>query len=262
MAKEVYYFSHDANARNDTKILSMRCDYGLEGYGMYWVIIECMREEENYKLMLNDNTYRALAMQMHCKIDTVEKFIKDCIEVYGLFQSDGQVLWSNSLLRRMEKMTKIREKRRAAAAKRWDLEANAKQMDNKSNANALQNDAKENKRKEKENINIYSAFFEEMWSLYPNKKGKGKISETKKKEIYKLGDEFKRCINRYIKDVEKRRKNGFPELNYQNGSTFFNNGYIDYLDKNYQEKEPIPVRQLKPIIKKARGISDERYTAN
>lgn len=182
MAKEVYYFSHDANARNDTKILSMRCDYGLEGYGMYWVIIECMREEENYKLMLNDNTYRALAMQMHCKIDTVEKFIKDCIEVYGLFQSDGQVLWSNSLLRRMEKMTKIREKRRAAAAKRWDLEANAKQMDNKSNANALQNDAKENKRKEKENINIYSAFLKKCGAYTQIKKVKVKYLKQKRKK--------------------------------------------------------------------------------
>lgn len=28
--KDVYYFSHDANALSDPKILSMRCDYGLE----------------------------------------------------------------------------------------------------------------------------------------------------------------------------------------------------------------------------------------
>lgn len=28
--KDVYYFSHDANALSDPKILGMRCDYGLE----------------------------------------------------------------------------------------------------------------------------------------------------------------------------------------------------------------------------------------
>lgn len=29
-SKDVYYFSHDSNALTDPKILSMRCDYGLE----------------------------------------------------------------------------------------------------------------------------------------------------------------------------------------------------------------------------------------
>src|SRR5699024_2391042 len=65
-------------------------------------------------------------------------------------------------------------------------------------------------------------FFEDVWKKYPSKKGKGKVSNTKKKEIYKLGDEFKRCIDRYKKYVEGERAKGFKELKYQNGSTFFN----------------------------------------
>lgn len=89
----------------------------------------------------------------------------------------------------------------------------------------------------KEHIKEVDAHFEKMWKLYPNKKGKGRIanSESKKKEIYKLGDEFERCIKRYINEVEKERLNGFKELQYQNGSTFFNSGYVDYLDENYKE---------------------------
>lgn len=91
----------------------------------------------------------------------------------------------------------------------------------------------------------YSAFFEEVWSLYPNKKGKGKISDSKRKEVYKLGEEFKRCINRYIDYVEQKKRTDFPELKYQNGSTFFNSGYVDYLDRNYVEEKEIS----KPISK-------------
>ena len=78
------------------------------------------------------------------------------------------------------------------------------------------------------------SFFESMWKLYPNKKGKGQIKDACKKKLYKLDDEFKRCIERYIKDTNTRRKE-FAGLKYQNGSTFFNSGYVDYLDKNYQE---------------------------
>src|SRR5699024_7450661 len=39
------------------------------------------------------------------------------------------------------------------------------------------------------NTKEYSVFFEDVWKKYPSKKGKGKVSNTKKKEIYKLGDE-------------------------------------------------------------------------
>ena len=78
--------------------------------------------------------------------------------------------------------------------------------------------------------------FEKMWKLYPKKRNKGQVSFTKKKEIFKLGDEFERCISRYKVYVEQERKSGFKGLQYQNGSTFFNSGYVDFLDENYQGK--------------------------
>lgn len=74
-------------------------------------------------------------------------------------------------------------------------------------------------------------FFESIWQLYPNKKGKGQISDTKKKVLYSIGfDELSRAIERYKAGLEKDewRK---P----QNGSTFFNSGYVDYLDDNYTD---------------------------
>lgn len=73
------------------------------------------------------------------------------------------------------------------------------------------------------------ALFENIWKLYPEKKGKGQISESKKLKIADIGEEhMQRCIERYKKELEKDawRK---P----QNGSTFFNSGYVDYLDDNY-----------------------------
>ena len=79
--------------------------------------------------------------------------------------------------------------------------------------------------------------FEDIWKLYPNKTGKGKISDSKKKFVSENKDELVRCIDRYNKYVSEQRTNGFKELKYQNGSTFFNSGYVDYLDENYTETE-------------------------
>lgn len=78
-------------------------------------------------------------------------------------------------------------------------------------------------------------FFESIWKLYPSKKGKGQISDSKKKVLYNIGyDELSRAIERY--------KSGLAKDEWrkpQNGSTFFNSGYIDYLDANYSEPEQI-----------------------
>lgn len=72
--------------------------------------------------------------------------------------------------------------------------------------------------------------FETLWKLYPNKKGKGQVSDSKKREIFNVGfDEMSRAIQRYKRDLEKDADWRKP----QNGSTFFNSGYVDYLDANY-----------------------------
>lgn len=70
-------------------------------------------------------------------------------------------------------------------------------------------------------------FFEECWQLYPNKKGKGSIKATQKKKLFSFRDEFKRAIGRYTDEINLQRIN--PQF-IKYGSTFFNSGYIDYLD--------------------------------
>lgn len=85
--------------------------------------------------------------------------------------------------------------------------------------------------------NIYSSKdVEEMWRLYPLKQGKANAIKKIPKLLKQYGKEqIIRCIDRYIQYVDNQRKNGFSELKYKNGSTFFNTGYVDYLDCNYQE---------------------------
>ena len=77
---------------------------------------------------------------------------------------------------------------------------------------------------------------------YPNKKGKGQVSDTKKKILYQKGEEhIQRALKRYLEGLEQDSSWRKP----QNGSTFFNSGYIDYLDENY-EKPPEPKPQRNP----------------
>lgn len=76
-------------------------------------------------------------------------------------------------------------------------------------------------------------FFETVWKMYPVKMGKAAVKERKRRELYNIGlEHMRRAIDRYLADLKKDewRK---P----QNGSTFFNSGYVDYLDENYCQPE-------------------------
>lgn len=74
------------------------------------------------------------------------------------------------------------------------------------------------------------AFFESIWELYPVKKGKGQVSASKRKALYEIGfDKMEQAINRYLDELKKDSSWRKP----QNGSTFFNSGYVDYLDDNF-----------------------------
>ena len=81
-------------------------------------------------------------------------------------------------------------------------------------------------------------FFESLWKLYPVKKGKGQVSKAKRTELYNIGEaEMHRAVHRYLTELKKDADWRKP----QNGSTFFNSGYVDYLDANFEPQERQPV---------------------
>lgn len=88
--------------------------------------------------------------------------------------------------------------------------------------------------------------FERVWSVYPNRKGKGKVSVKAKRNLLDIGeDQLLRCITRYKSDLARN-----PWRQPQYGSTFFTLGYVDYLDANYSPPPPRPasssVRRPRP----------------
>ncbi|WP_181350507.1 Lin1244/Lin1753 domain-containing protein [Thalassobacillus sp. CUG 92003] len=186
--KNTYYFSHDGNARNDPKILSMRSVYGSEGYGWYWIIVEMLREQDNYKIKINKYTWNALAMQMQCDANAVHQFVSDCINEFELFDSDGDFFWSSSLIKRMEVKDNKSEKARKAAQKRWQKpdddkgsqrtqstsNASSKQPHSERNAHPMPKKEKESKeKKSKENTTTTSSTdeSENPFTFYENNFG-------------------------------------------------------------------------------------------
>ena len=109
--KDAYYFSHDSNARNDHRIMKLRMEYGMEGYGVYWTIIEMLREQSDYTLPID--SIELISYEIRSESNLIEKVIKE----FNLFEIDGDCFYSRSLARRMERLDSLRVKRVEAGRK-------------------------------------------------------------------------------------------------------------------------------------------------
>nr|WP_238374802.1 Lin1244/Lin1753 domain-containing protein [Sulfurimonas denitrificans] len=87
-------------------------EMGLEGYGIFWILVETLREQKDYRYPLR------LIPSIARKYNTTPSKIIDVIEKYELFEIDMQsFFFSHSLNRRMSFLAQKREKIVAASHK-------------------------------------------------------------------------------------------------------------------------------------------------
>jgi len=121
MKKSTYYFSHDYNASNDVKILFMRQQLGMEGYGIYWFLIEHLADAGGCLPM---KIIPVLAMQMQSQ----EVKVRAVIQEFELFQIVDEEFFSIRLNKSLDKMNELKyvnsikgklsaEKRKSTAVK-------------------------------------------------------------------------------------------------------------------------------------------------
>ncbi|MBQ9417116.1 MAG: DUF4373 domain-containing protein [Bacteroidales bacterium] len=122
MSKDAFYFKHDSNARNDEKVLALRQRFGMEGYGIYWAIIEKMRDSADYYLTTG---YKTIAWELRCKEQTVKSIIED----FGLFYIEDGRFTSQRLRDDMHQWEERRNARAEAGRRgmqsRWKKNAEA-----------------------------------------------------------------------------------------------------------------------------------------
>lgn len=154
-----YYFQHDYNSANDHKILFLRQQFGIEGYGIYWYVIEQLAQS-NGRLPLK--IVPVLAMQIQTTHDKVMAVIKN----YDLFQIENEEFFSVRLLKQIEFRSELSIAGKDGANKRWENYRlnQAKNSPPISPPNSTPY-AKERKGKEIKEINIpFGESFKVVWN--------------------------------------------------------------------------------------------------
>ena len=260
--KKTNYFSHDSNARNDSKIISLRMKLGVEGYGIYFMIIERLREESDY---VSNKDYDSLAFDFR----TTPEKVRSVIEDFGLFIfTDDDCFYSESFMQRMnlkdEKSKKHSLGGKKAMEKRWNTNQNDKDVitnlsnsDNIVITNLHELDNKESKvkeSKEKESkgelhtdeaeiIEViegsdYQDTFRENLLRFKKEFPLEKRYEEIAIMFSKKKDEIEMLLDEFIKENEQSRKHdnliGYEFLKEELKKYFFN--WVRAKERNKEEK--------------------------
>lgn len=256
---------------NDTKIDMLIDAQGWSGFGIYFYLCQMAFGNEGYFYEWGYALCATTARKMGGGIGsgTVKETVDYCLQIglfdKGLFDRWG-VLTSRGIQKSYVIVLKSKNRTGTELIEDYWLLDNKKELKcqgvvfvqkNKGkigvNTNSLRENTnslgendhsltqKESKGKERKvnKYNVHSKemhetdsledFFETIWKLYPIKKGKGQVSKAKKKALQNIGlEEIQKCIERFKDDMSDRDKKY-----WMHGSTFFNSGYVDYLDKNF-----------------------------
>jgi len=187
--KETFYFSHDYTTRADEKIKQLLYHTGMEGYGVYWAIIEDLYQNNN-SLRCD---YARLSYDYRCSSDLVEKVIKS----FDLFLIDDFTFSSISIKKRLEIREAKSLKAKKSAEKRWGGNANASKSHNSRNA------IKERKGKDNK-LNIDSSKLLEVFNSILGKKARVVPEKAQKQLKARLKEGYtKEDIVKALKNASK-----------------------------------------------------------
>lgn len=115
-------FKHEVHSAQDQKFLRLFRDYGAEGYGTYWLIVECLYQLESP--MADFPTIKTV-IGSKCDENTLIAVLRN----YGLFveSADGSTFYSPSILKDKERFKKASQLKSLGGSNgmktRWNRQA-------------------------------------------------------------------------------------------------------------------------------------------
>lgn len=91
--KNSYYFDHDYNARNDQKILELRAEFGWEGYGVYFALLESLCESNGE---VKRGALGGLSLGLNLAKPELIKMIEFMLSI-GLLHEENGVIFSERI---------------------------------------------------------------------------------------------------------------------------------------------------------------------
>jgi hypothetical protein len=97
------WFKHDSDARHDAKLQKLRLKYGLEGYGMYFFLLECIVgniESHNLTFELEEDS-ELISAATNIHVERVEEMMRYMVNL-GLFEETAGKVTCLKIAKRLD----------------------------------------------------------------------------------------------------------------------------------------------------------------
>lgn len=116
--RDTYYFPHEYNAKDDPKCEQLIWELGMEGYGMFWALLEVLRAQPDYTYPVAN--IPIVAKKYNADMDKMRRVVFD----FRLFSIvEERIFFSNGLTSRMrvldERRKRLSEAGKKGMAERW-----------------------------------------------------------------------------------------------------------------------------------------------
>ena len=216
------YFLHDSNAFNDEKITELYINFGYEGLGLFYTILE--------KLAGQEKPVKTLVLKKQLNVG---KKLEKCwkfMETIDIISSNNGETFNKQLLNFSEKY-KIKKEKNAKRISEW--RENQSDTKDVTHYESVRNSPKVKESKVKESKDINKIDFEIVWDLYDKKKGdKDKL----KIKWDKLSFSVQQLIIEHIPKYKKEQ----PDKQFRKHfETYLNNkSYNDEILTDAKDKRP------------------------
>jgi hypothetical protein len=217
------YFLHDTSAIDDEKVAELFINFGYEGIGLFYVILE--------KLGKQEKPVKTAVLKSQLKVGKKLEKCWNFMESIGIISSNNGETFNKQLLNFSEKFLIKKEKTRKKVEE-W-----RKNQEDKENVTSYVpncNQDKDNISKDNISKEILKGEFLKFWDLYPVKVGKSvcekkwqKLTQSEKENIFNTIETFKKY-------------KPFTTYNHPNPETYLN-------QKRWNDEINIPVIQIKDI---------------
>jgi hypothetical protein len=107
------YFPHDADMRNDPRIRALRRKFGIEGYGVYSMLLEFLTDSDYFEFKNDSLSLELVAGDFDIETDKLTTILQYCFQL-DLFQlsQETNVISCKSLDNRLEPLLSKRKRDR------------------------------------------------------------------------------------------------------------------------------------------------------
>lgn len=105
------YFSHDADASEDEKVMYLEAEFGFMGYALYFKMLERLCRSSNFEMKFGPVQRQVLARHFGVSVDEFSRFVVAATSCdVAAFRLENETIWSDGLKKRMAHLMEKRQR--------------------------------------------------------------------------------------------------------------------------------------------------------